>query len=136
MTNFVIDPRLEAESEYVCDLELCRIFLKKDSEVPWIILVPRKESCVEITDLVDHERAKLMDEIHKSSLVLKKLFNFHKLNIATLGNIVSQLHVHVIGRSHADRAWPNPIWGTSAKGDWRSSDIYAQYDNLRILFRS
>ncbi len=132
MTNVVIDPRLVQESEFLCDLKLCRVYLKKDSEVPWIVLVPRKENCTELTDLNEKERYLLMDEIQKCCLALEEHFEFQKLNVATLGNIVSQLHVHVIGRLQTDRAWPNPIWGTSAKGDWISSEIYKQYEALKL----
>jgi len=110
--NFVLDPRLEAESVMLGDLPLCRVLLVDDSRFPWIELVPRRAGLVEIIDLASGDLARLMEEIATASGVLEAATSPHKLNVAALGNVVRQLHVHIVARFENDAAWPNPIWGT------------------------
>ena len=109
--TFVLDPRLEAESSVLGELALCRVLLMDDARFPWIVLVPKRAGLVEIIDLGSADLARLMEEIATASGVLEAATSAYKLNVAALGNVVRQLHVHVIARFENDAAWPSPIWG-------------------------
>ena len=93
------------------DLPLCRVLVIKDANYPWLLLVPRRDKAVEIIDLAEVEQAQLMTEISRVARALKDITKCDKLNIAALGNVVPQLHVHIIARRTADAAWPRPVWG-------------------------
>jgi diadenosine tetraphosphate (Ap4A) HIT family hydrolase len=93
------------------DLPLCRVLVIKDANYPWLLLVPRREGAVEIIDLDEVEQAQLMTEVSRVARALKEITKCDKLNIAALGNVVPQLHVHVIARRTNDAAWPRPVWG-------------------------
>ncbi len=108
--SFELHSRLAADTEFVCDWPLCRVLLMNDSRYFWLILVPRRDSLTEITDLSAEERAALMEETARAGRIIKSA-GAAKLNIAALGNQVPQLHMHVIGRAPGDAAWPNPVWG-------------------------
>lgn len=108
---FTLHHRLAADTAPVCDLPLCAVLLMKDARFPWLILVPRRENISEIIDLAEQERAVLMKEIAQLSAVLKSLTHCDKLNVGALGNMVPQLHVHVVARFKDDPAWPGPVWG-------------------------
>lgn len=109
--KFVIDPKLAAESHPLGEFRLCEVRLFDDARFPWLLLVPQRAGLVEIIDLPPAECAFLMEEITKTSGVLESITSPYKLNIAALGNVVRQLHVHVIARFENDAAWPNPVWG-------------------------
>ncbi len=109
---FELDPRLEADSTLLLDLPLCALRLAKNSTWPWLILVPRVANMAEITDLSASQRAQLWHEIEAVAEALKAVTSAYKLNIGALGNVVRQLHVHIIARQEGDAAWPAPIWGT------------------------
>ncbi len=109
--NFVLDERLATDCFAVTDLGLCRVLLMNDSRYPWLVLVPRLNGLVELADLDRAEQHQLLDEIHRADIALRQLSSFDKLNVAALGNVVSQLHVHVIARHIGDDAWPAPVWG-------------------------
>ena len=111
MTAFVLDPRLEADSLPVADWPLCRIRLINDARFPWLILVPQRPDISEILDLDPDDRRQLSAEIDRASAGLRRAVGCHKLNVAALGNVVAQLHVHVIARTRSDSAWPRPVWG-------------------------
>ena len=122
---FELDKRLAADSFVIADLDLCRLLLMNDSRYPWLVLVPRLHGLVELTDLDRARQHQLLDEIHRADTALRQLGSFDKLNVAALGNVVSQLHVHVIARRIGDDAWPAPVWGR---------DIAQPYDDAtRIL---
>ena len=108
---WTLDARLEGDSVTIGDLPLCRVLLNDDANYPWLILVPRAEKLVEFIDLDEAARVTLVDEIAQVSRALKAHTKCDKLNVAALGNVVAQLHVHVIARFRADPAWPNPVWG-------------------------
>src|SRR6478672_6464832 len=93
------------------DLPLCRVLVIKDANYPWLLLVPRRDGAVEIIDLDEVEQAQLMTEISRVARALKDVTRCDKLNIAALGNLVPQLHVHVIARRTGDAAWPRPVGG-------------------------
>jgi len=95
------------------DLPLCRVLVIKDANYPWLLLVPRREGAVEIIDLEEVEQAQLMTEISRVARAVKDITKCDKLNIAALGNVVPQLHVHVIARRNGDAAWPRPVWGAA-----------------------
>lgn len=115
MTDFSLDPRLERDSRFACDLPLCQVRVFNDERWPWLVLVPRVAGAVELTDLTAEQRAVLMEEVVRADeavLALGATFGRlpEKTNVAALGNVVSQLHVHVIGRRADDPAWPLPVW--------------------------
>lgn len=113
MTTFALHPQLERDTVPVGDLTLARVLLMKDANYPWLILVPQRAEIVEIIDLAEDERTQLMQEIAQTSAALKALTECEKLNVAAIGNIVPQLHVHIVARRHSDPAWPKPVWGTA-----------------------
>jgi len=110
MSQFTLHPRLEAETCLISDLRLSQLRLQNQKAVPWMILVPRRTE-TELYQLSKDDRALLMDEIAQVSEILKELYMPHKINVATLGNMVPQMHVHVVGRYKDDPAWPAPVWG-------------------------
>ena len=111
MTKFALDPRLAADTVPVGALTLSDALLSRNAAFPWLILVPRRAGAFEIIDLDAADRAALMDEIALVSAALRRVTNCDKLNVAALGNVVAQLHIHVIARYRSDAAWPNTVWG-------------------------
>lgn len=112
MTGFALHPRLAADTLPVGDLPLCRVLLMGDARFPWLILVPRRPDLREFTDLPADQRTALMEEIAQASRALQAETGADKLNVGALGNVVSQLHIHVVARFTADAAWPGPVWGS------------------------
>ena len=110
MSAFELDKRLEGDSVPVADLPLSAVRLMNERSWPWLILVPRRAGLVELIDLDAESRARLMEEIARAAEALRALYRPDKLNVAALGNVVHQLHVHVIARFRSDPAWPRPIW--------------------------
>jgi diadenosine tetraphosphate (Ap4A) HIT family hydrolase len=113
MSEFAVDPRITELTSFVTDWPLCRVFLMEDSRYFWLTLVPRLPGAVEITDLSVADRTQLMEEAARAGQVIAADAQVKKLNVGTLGNMVPQLHVHVIGRFPGDPAWPGPVWGHS-----------------------
>src|SRR5215212_12232237 len=111
LADWELDPLLERDTVAIGDMPLSRALLIKDATYPWLLLVPRRHLASEITDLDAIEQAQLVTEIAHASRVLKELTSCHKINVAALGNVVPQLHVHVIARFREDAAWPRPVWG-------------------------
>ena len=111
MPDFQLHPQIAADSLAVGELALSTVRLMRDANYSWLLLVPRVSYANEIADLTPADRAALMDEIVKASTALRETVTSDKLNVAALGNVVAQLHVHVIARRHDDAAWPKPIWG-------------------------
>ena len=110
MPEFVVDPRILADSVAVADLALCHVRLMDDARFPWLLLLPRRAGLTELTDLSPPDLGKAMEEVRVASDALGAELPFAKLNVAAIGNVVSQLHIHVIGRSPGDAAWPDPVW--------------------------
>ncbi len=115
MTAFALNEQLANDCSVVGDLPLCRVLLINDCRFPWAILVPRRAGLVELTDLPPADRARLIEETAEVAAALKKLSGAEKMNIGALGNVVRQFHVHVVGRSEGDDAWPGPVWGAGAR---------------------
>ncbi len=111
-TGFVLDPRLAADTIFIADWELSRVLLMDDSRFPWLILVPRRRGLVELTDLPFEDRMELLREADRALALLRAIARCDKFNIGALGNIVRQLHVHVVARREGDAAWPGPVWGS------------------------
>ena len=109
--HFKLDPALEKDSIFIKQLELCQLRLINNSDFPWLILVPMKNNLVEITELSDNDYDQLNKEIKNIAKSFKALTKADKLNIATLGNVVSQLHIHIIARYKTDKLFPKPVWG-------------------------
>ncbi len=108
---FALDSRLAAATQPVGDLALSSVLLQNDSRFPWLVLVPRREGVVELTDLSDEDYRLLTDEIRLAARVMLELAKPDKVNVAAIGNVVPQMHVHVVGRFRSDPAWPGPVWG-------------------------
>ena len=113
-TGFALDSRLRNDTRHVASLELCDVLLMNDTRFPWLVLVPRVPGMVEICDLATEQQAMLWREVNHASQALRSLDPFDKLNLGALGNIVRQLHVHIVGRREGDAAWPGPVWGSGA----------------------
>lgn len=108
---FVLDSRLQQDTWLMGDFPLCRLLLSNDSNYPWFVLVPRREGISELFQLDDADQSLMWAETTALAQALKEVFDADKMNIATLGNVVSQLHMHVIVRYQTDGAWPGPVWG-------------------------
>ena len=106
-----LDPQLERDSVALGNLMLCQARLMNDANYPWLLLLPRRANATEITDLVAADRAQLMQEIAQSADALKSETACLKINVAAIGNMVTQLHVHIVARFRTDAAWPKPVWG-------------------------
>ncbi|HMF26264.1 MAG TPA: HIT family protein [Pseudolabrys sp.] len=110
--------QLAKDTVHVGDLPLTRVLLANDANFPWLILVPRLPALVELIDLEENAQIQLLSEIAAAARALKNITECEKLNIAALGNQVSQLHVHVIARRHSDVAWPKPVWGAATPASY------------------
>ncbi len=133
--SFALDPRLAAETLPIGDLELSRLLLMNDARYPWLILVPRREGLSEIVELAARERAVLIEEVAAASAFLRALPRVDKLNVGALGNVVKQLHVHVLGRAIGDPAWPGPAWGAGAARAYAPETAEAMIEQARAALR-
>ncbi|MBP1843075.1 diadenosine tetraphosphate (Ap4A) HIT family hydrolase [Rhizobium petrolearium] len=111
MSDFELDGRLARDSDLVTVLGLCQLRILKDSRWPWLMLVPQRNGMVEIFDLTPLDQALLAFETNTVATALKEATGATKVNVGALGNIVRQLHVHVIARFEGDPNWPGPVWG-------------------------
>ncbi|HMA71205.1 MAG TPA: HIT family protein [Xanthobacteraceae bacterium] len=111
LPEWSLHPQLDQDCVMVADLPLSRLLLSRDANYPWLLLVPRRRGASEIIDLDTAEQVQLMTEIDMVSRALKSVTACDKLNVAAIGNVVPQLHVHVVARRRADPAWPKPVWG-------------------------
>ena len=127
---FALHPTLARDTVEVTRLSLCRVLLMNDRRFPWLILVPERASVSEIIDLAPPDRHLLTDEIGQVSSALKAIYKPDKLNVAALGNMVAQLHVHVIARFHSDAAWPRPVWGVGEAAPYQPHQLGVASVNL------
>lgn len=130
---FTLHPQLAKDSLAVAELPLCSLLMSKDANYPWFILVPRKDGIKEIYELSDAEQAQFWQESARVSRVLMGHFGGHKLNVAALGNMVPQLHVHHVVRFEGDAAWPKPIWGQVPAKDFAAGEAEARIDAIKAL---
>lgn len=131
MTAFRLHPRLADDCHRVGDLALSRVLLLDDARYPWLVLVPRRADIGEIYELDTRDRAVLLDESCRVGAFLMQAFQGDKLNVAALGNLVPQLHVHLVVRSRGDPAWPGPVWGHSPAVPYPAEDLAARLHTLR-----
>ena len=130
-TTWTLHPQLALDTVAVGDMPLARVRLVKDANYPWLVLVPRRAGASELTDLDETEQVQLLGEISAAAAALKATVPCDKLNIATLGNMVPQLHVHVIARTQSDAAWPKPVWGTVPPRAYEAADLETLLAKLR-----
>lgn len=128
---FILDTRLQEDTWLIGDFPLCRLLLSNDSNYPWFILVPRREGISELFQLDDVDQPLMWAETTALAGVLKELFTADKMNVATLGNVVSQLHMHVIARYASDAAWPGPVWGKHPAKPYSEADVQVIRDKLK-----
>lgn len=128
---FVLDSRLQQDTLLIGDFPLSRLLLSNDSNYPWFILVPRRADIVEVFELSAEDQLQLWRETSALSQLLKGAFNADKLNVAALGNVVSQLHMHVIVRHRDDIAWPAPVWGKHPAQPYTDSEFSSIKERLR-----
>jgi diadenosine tetraphosphate (Ap4A) HIT family hydrolase len=133
--EWLLDQQLASDTVPVGDLALSRVLLNEDANYPWLILVPRRAALREIIDLGTDDRARLMEEIAHTSEALKSITACDKLNIAALGNVVAQLHVHVIARFKTDAAWPNPVWGKAERRSYEPAERARLLAAMRAALR-
>ena len=129
--SFALDPRLAEGSLPVADWPLCHVRLKDDRRFPWLLLVPRRPGLVEITDLDPADSRALCEETLRATRLLVGLERPDKTNVATIGNVVAQLHVHVIGRWRSDPLWPDPVWGRGTAEPWDAAGLEARVARYR-----
>jgi diadenosine tetraphosphate (Ap4A) HIT family hydrolase len=118
-----LHPQLQHDTINLGDLPLSRVLLINDANYPWLLLVPRRPDIVEIIDLDEAAQIQLMTEIARVGRAIKTATQCDKLNIAALGNIVPQLHVHIVARRQGDAAWPRPVWGHVRPLAYAKSDL-------------
>ncbi|WEK49632.1 MAG: HIT family protein [Candidatus Kaistia colombiensis] len=119
---FEVAGRIVADSAWIADWPLCQVRLMDDRRFPWLLLLPRKPGLEEWTELDDADLAVLAVEIKRAGEALGAVATFDKLNVGALGNIVRQMHVHVIGRSVGDAAWPGPVWGQGTRESYADGE--------------
>ena len=130
---FALDPRLQQDTLPIGEFPLCRLLLSNDSNYPWFILVPRRDDISEIFQLGVADQLQLWKETTLLSELLKDSFDADKLNVAALGNVVSQLHMHVIVRKREDAAWPAPVWGKHPAKPYSAQQVAAIRERLRLV---
>lgn len=130
---FSLDSRLQQDTLVVGDFPLCRLLLMNDANYPWFILVPRREAVSELFQLDAVDQQALWGEATRLAEVLKDAFSADKMNVATLGNVVSQLHMHVIVRRREDPAWPAPVWGRLPARAYTDAEIALVLERLRLV---
>jgi diadenosine tetraphosphate (Ap4A) HIT family hydrolase len=130
---FVLDSRLQQDSLVLGEFSLCQLLLSKDANYPWFILVPKRAGISELFELDAAEQQQLWQETTLLAEALKASYGADKMNVATLGNVVSQLHMHVIVRQRDDAAWPAPVWGKCAPVGYTDDQLQAVRQRLRGL---
>lgn len=134
---FKADPAFDPGSVAVCDWPLCQLRLQDDARFPWLILIPRRAGLHEIEDLTAADRAVLMEEIVRAGGLVRMLGEatqrpVQKLNVAALGNVTAQLHVHIVGRRHDDGLWPDPVWGRGEALPHGAGALQAAVSRIRL----
>ncbi len=130
---FQLDPRLENDTVKIGELALCDLLLATDANYPWVILVPRQANITELYQLSEDDQLQLMREISAVSRRMTTHFLAHKINVAALGNVVAQLHVHIIARYDTDPAWPGPIWGKVDAIAYPEDELESTVNSLKAL---
>lgn len=134
MKQTELHPVLAKDCITVCTLLVCDVLLMNDSQYPWLILVPDRPDLKDLDELSKDDTPLLYSDINKTSKVLRELFKPTKLNVAALGNMVPQLHIHVIARFESDKAWPRPVWGLHPPQPYANDDLNDLLTRLRRAF--
>ena len=129
---FTLDPQLEQDTVLVADWHLCQVRLMNDSRYPWVIVIPKIEDVSEIHQLADEQQQLLLGESVRLSKALEQLFAPHKLNVAALGNMVRQLHIHHIVRFEDDASFPRPVWGVGDAVPYEAEALNETVNGLQI----
>jgi len=135
MSEFTLHKTLAADTVEAARWPLCRVLLMNDSLYPWLILVPARLDRTEIHDLDPADQSHLITEIDRASRALSRLYSPHKINVAAIGNIVPQLHIHVAARFRTDDAWPGPIWGAHPARPYETVELGETLKILRQALR-
>jgi diadenosine tetraphosphate (Ap4A) HIT family hydrolase len=130
---FSLDDRLANDSIFIFDGELSQFRLMNEARFPWLVLVPRLENTFELVDLGHEQQLQLLREVNLAANVLRQRFNCDKINIGALGNIVRQLHVHIVVRTNQDAAWPNPVWGFGIRQAYAEPELARLCEELSTL---
>ncbi|MGK8438278.1 HIT family protein [Ectopseudomonas hydrolytica] len=130
---FALDSRLQQDCLLIGDFPLCRLLLMNDANYPWFILVPRRDEVSELFQLDAADQRQLWQETTLLAETLKDTFAADKMNVATLGNVVSQLHMHVIVRRRGDAAWPAPVWGRNPPRPYEEEQVRQLVSKLRLV---
>lgn len=133
---FTLHSQLEKDTEIIGDYPLCRLLLLNDRQYPWVILVPRRVNITESYQLNIQDQLQLQKESTHVLAMMAKHFNADKMNVAALGNVVPQLHIHHIARFKNDPAWPKPVWGVLPSVAYAANEIEKSLADLRLLFSS
>jgi len=133
---YALHPQLAADSHPLASLALCELRLMDDCNYPWLVLVPRVPGARELLDLDPGQRVALMEEVAVAERLLLEAVRPHKLNVAALGNLVAQLHVHVIARFEDDPAWPAPVWGRVAARQYSPEALVERVSRLTRLLEA
>jgi diadenosine tetraphosphate (Ap4A) HIT family hydrolase len=134
--SFDLDPRLAADTAWVCDWPVCVVLLMKDKRYPWLILVPRRSNAVEAFDLSPADQASMWREVTHAAELLKHMTNCRKINVGALGNVVSQLHVHVVARNADDAAGAAPVWGHGKSEPYGEKELLERLEQFRAVLRA
>ncbi len=132
---FTLHERLAADTELVAELTLSRLLLMKDARFPWAILVPRLPNVREIHELTQADQRQLLAEITGLSAAMQREWRADKMNVAALGNMVPQLHIHVITRFEGDAAWPGPVWGVGEAEPYDPTALLQTVERLNAALR-
>jgi len=131
VTTFELDPRLANDTMLIDRIGLCQLRLMEDSRWPWLILVPQRPDVSELFDLTPLDQAMLTFETNQVAETLKRARPPAKINVAAIGNIVRQLHIHIIARYEGDANWPGPVWGFGARQPYADADRAALVKTIR-----
>lgn len=131
MNEFIVHPQLINDCEHLGELDVCQVLLMRDERFPWLILVPTVPELRDLHEIPPELRVKLFDEIELASKAVGEYCNASKINVAALGNMVPQLHIHVIGRRTDDAGWPAPVWSAGPAIALRGEPLTNRVEELR-----
>lgn len=129
--KFSLDPVLAKDTIEITRLKLCHVGFMNDKRYPWLVMVPQKPDLIELIDLDQDDQIQLMREINTLSHIMQTLFNPFKLNTASLGNMVRQLHIHLIARQQDDPAWPGPVWNIGEAIPYQAKEASEVISSIR-----
>ncbi len=132
--KFKIDSKIKKDTYFICYSKISCVLLMNDSRYPWIILVPKIESASELTDLSSDQIKNLYSDIELISKFFRFKFPSTVINVAKIGNIVKQLHIHIVARNENDPSWPNPVWGIGQPQKYKKNDAKILIEELKQYF--